>query len=69
MYIFKVKGKKKIPNYIQIRNDDFVLVGYFSFKPGHPFRKLDKFGLEGKEEELERIVSNMPFGRLRKLEI
>ena len=69
MYIIKVKGKKKIPDYIQIRDDDFVLVGYFSYKPGRPFRKLDKFGLEGKEEELEQLVSEMPFGRLQKLNL
>jgi len=69
MYIFKVKGKKKIPNYIQIRDDDFVLIGYFSYKQGRPFRNLDKFGLEGKEEELEKLVSNMPFGKLQKLNL
>ena len=26
MYIFKVKGKAKIPDYVQLRNEDFVLV-------------------------------------------
>jgi len=69
MYIIKVKGKKKIPNYIQIRDDDFTLIGYFSYKQGRPFRNLDKFGLDGKEKALEDLVSSMPFGKLQKLEL
>ena len=69
MYIIKVKGKKKIPNYIQIRDEDFTLIGYFSYKEGRPFRNLEKFGLEGKEEALESLVKTMPFGKLQKLEI
>ena len=69
MYIIKVKGKKKIPDYIQIRDDDFVLIGYFSYKPGRSFRNLDKFGLEDKEEELEKLVADLPFGRLQKLKL
>ncbi|MCG8310991.1 MAG: fructose-6-phosphate aldolase [Cytophagales bacterium] len=69
MYIIKVKGKKKIPNYIQLRDDNFMLVGYFSFREGRPFRSLDKFGLSGKEKELEKLVEKMPFGKLQKLEI
>ncbi len=69
MYIIKVKGKKKIPNYIQLRDDNFMLVGYFSFREGRSFRSLEKFGLEGKEKELESLVQDMPFGKLQKLEL
>ena len=69
MYIIKVKGKKKIPNYIQLRDESFMLVGYFSYREGRPFRSLEKFGLEGKEKELEHLVENMPFGKLQKLDL
>lgn len=69
MYIIKVKGKKKIPNYIQLRDENFRLIGYFSYREGRPFRRLEKFGLKGKEEELEILVEQMPFGKLQKLEI
>lgn len=69
MYIIKVRGKKKIPDYIQIRDDDFALVGYFSYRPGRPFTRLEKFGLEGKEKELEKLVEKLPFGKLQKLEL
>ena len=69
MYIIKVKGKKKIPNYVQIRDDDFILIGYFSYKPDRPFTRLEKYGLGGKEKEFEALVRQLPFGKLQKLEI
>ena len=69
MYIIKVKGKRKIPDYIQIRDDDFVLIGYFSYKPGKTFTRLEKFGLQGKEKEFEQYVGKLPFGKLQKLEL
>lgn len=69
MYIIKIKGKKKIPNYVQLRDDNFMLVGYFSFREGRPFQGLEKFGLDGKENEFESLVQNMPFGKLQKLEL
>ena len=68
MYIIKVKGKKKIPNYIQLRDENFMLVGYFSYRAGRPFRGFEKFGLEGKEKQLESIIEKMPFGKIQKLE-
>lgn len=69
MYIIKVKGKKKIPNYVQIRDENYTLIGYFSYKEGRPFRNLEKYGLEGKEEAFESLVHKMPFGKLQKLEL
>lgn len=59
----------KIPNYIQLRDDDFTLIGYFSYKEGRPFRNLEKFGMAGKEEILENYVKALPFGKLQKLEL
>ena len=52
MYIIKVKGKAKIPDYIQLRDEKFVLIAYF--RADRPLQKLEKFGLEGKEEELKK---------------
>lgn len=67
MYIIKVKGKAKIPDYIQLRDDQFVLVAYF--RADRPLQKMEKFGLEGKEEALKKIIEELPFGKLQKLEI
>lgn len=67
MYIIKVKGKAKIPDYIQIRDENFVLVAYF--RADRPMKNIEKFGLEGKEEALVKLINELPFGKLQKLEI
>lgn len=67
MYIIKVKGKAKIPDYIQLRDDKFVLIAYF--RADRPLQKLEKFGLEGKEKELAEVIKGLPFGKLQKLEL
>lgn len=69
MYVIKVKGKKKIPDYVQVRDNDFTLVGYFSIKPGNPMLRLEKLGLKGKEEEFRKFIDTIPFGKLRKLDL
>lgn len=67
MYIIKVKGKAKIPDYIQLRDEKFVLIAYF--RADRPLQKLEKFGLEGKEKELKLLIEALPFGKLQKLEL
>lgn len=67
MYIIKVKGKAKIPDYIQLRDRDFVLIAYF--RADKPMKKLEKYGLEGKEMALQNVINDLPFGKLQKLEI
>lgn len=67
MYIIKVKGKAKIPDYIQIRDQDFVLVAYF--RTDRPLKRMDKFGLEGKDQELKSLIQDLPYGKLQKLDL
>ena len=67
MHIIKVKGKAKIPDYIQLRDDDFVLIAYF--RADRPLKKLEKYGLENKDEELKAIIENLPFGKIQSLNI
>ena len=67
MYIIKVKGKAKIPDYIQIRDENFVLVAYF--RADRPLKNIEKFGLQGKEQELSALIQELPFGKLQKLDI
>ena len=67
MHIIKVKGKAKIPDYIQLRDDKFVLIAYF--RADRPLKNLEKYGLEGKEEALQRIINELPFGKLQKLNL
>ncbi|MFT5640165.1 MAG: hypothetical protein ACI9A7_000260 [Cyclobacteriaceae bacterium] len=67
MYIIKVKGKAKIPNYIQLRDENFVLIAYF--RADRPLQRMEKYGLEGKEDALREVISNLSFGKLQKLDI
>ncbi len=67
MYIIKVKGKAKIPDYIQLRDDNFVLIAYF--RADRPLKNLIKYGLEEKEEALKNLIENLPFGKLQLLNI
>ena len=67
MYIIKVKGKAKIPDYIQLRDEGFALIAYF--RADRPLIKLEKYGLEGKEEALRELIDRLPFGKLQKLEL
>ena len=67
MYIIKVRGKAKIPDYIQLRNDKFVLIAYF--RADRPLKKLERLGLGGKEKKLKLMIEKMPFGRLEPLEL
>jgi hypothetical protein len=67
MYIIKVKGKAKIPDYIQLRDENFVLIAYF--RADRPLKNMDKYGLEGKEDALQELISNLPFGKLQKIEL
>ncbi|MBC8111843.1 MAG: fructose-6-phosphate aldolase [Verrucomicrobia bacterium] len=67
MYIIKVKGKAKIPNYIQLRDDNFVLIAYF--RADRPLKNLDKYGLSGKEEPLQQLIESLPFGKLQALNL
>lgn len=67
MYIIKVKGKAKIPDYIQLRDEQFVLIAYF--RADRPLKDLHRYGLEGKEEPLAAVISGLEFGKLQKLEV
>lgn len=67
MYIIKVKGKAKIPDYIQLRDEKFVLIAYF--RADRPLKNPEKYGLEGKETELEELIRELPFGKLQLLTI
>ena len=67
MYIIKIQGTNKIPDYVQIRDDRFMLVAYF--KVSSPRRALERIGMSAKAEEVMKIVNELPYGQIRKLEI
>ena len=66
MYILKIKGKAKIPDYVQLRDDSFTLLAYF--RVDRPGKALIKCGLADKEKEIKKIIDEVPFGKIQKLE-
>lgn len=67
MYIIKIQGTNKIPDYVQIRDDRFTLIAYF--KVHSPRRALEKCGLAEKADAVMEIVKNLPYGQIRKLDL
>ncbi|MBK1442000.1 MULTISPECIES: fructose-6-phosphate aldolase [Parapedobacter] len=67
MYVIKVKGVAKIPDYVQLRDDAFTLLAYF--RVDRPDKSLEKLGLADKAEYIMEIVQKMPFGQIKKLEL
>ena len=67
IYIIKIQGKVKIPDYVQLRDDEFTLIAYF--RVDRPEKALTKIGLGDKEEKVIKIINEMPFGKMQKLEL
>jgi len=65
MYIIKVKGVAKIPDYVQLRDDNFTLLAYF--RVDRPEKALIKCGLAKDEQKIIEIIREMPFGKVQKL--
>jgi hypothetical protein len=66
MYILKVKGTDKIPDYVQLRDDRFTLLAYF--RVDRPEKALLKAGLGDREDEIIKLINEIPFGKIRKFE-
>jgi hypothetical protein len=66
MYILKVKGTAKIPDYVQLRDDNFTLLAYF--RVDRPEKALIKAGLGHREKELIELIQQLPYGIIRKLD-
>ncbi|PWG81702.1 fructose-6-phosphate aldolase [Pararcticibacter amylolyticus] len=67
MYIIKVKGVAKIPDYIQLRDEKFTLLAYF--RVDRPDKTLTKIGLGDKIDEIMKLANDLPFGKIVKLEL
>lgn len=66
MYIIKVKGVAKIPDYVQIRDEAFSLLAYFRLD--RPDKALEKAGLSAHAEYIMKVANEIPFGQIKKLE-
>lgn len=66
-YLLKVKGKAKIPDYVQLRDHTFTLIAYFRLD--RPERALEKSGLESYAEMIIKSASEIPFGEVHQIEL
>jgi hypothetical protein len=66
LYIIKIKGKAKIPDYLQVRDDNFTLVCYT--RTDRPERALEKCGLGDHIEQIKIKMDEIPFGKMTKIE-
>lgn len=62
MWLFKIKGKAKIPDYIQLRDEKMILVDYF--RADRPIEKFKKYGILKDEKKIIDLVSNLEYGKL-----
>lgn len=66
-YLLKVKGKAKIPDYIQVRDAAFTLIGYF--RPGRSGRHSQQEDNNPVFQQIEALASGLPFGVVTKIEL
>lgn len=66
-YLLKIQGKAKIPDYVQLRDDQFTLLAYFRLD--RPEKSLVKAGLENHEQQILAALAGMPFGKVQKIEL
>ena len=67
MYILKIKGKVKIPDYVQLRDEHFTLLAYF--RADRPERALEKIGMADQQDHIMKIIEALPYGKVQKLEL
>lgn len=67
MYILKIKGKAKIPDYIQIRDANFTLKAYV--RVDRPEKGFEKCGFGDKIPEIIKILEELPFGVVKEISI
>ena len=67
MYVIKVKGVAKIPDYVQLRDEKFTLLAYF--RVDRPDKSLEKIGLAEKSEYIMKLVKELPFGKIVKVDV
>lgn len=67
MYVLKIKGKAKIPDYVQLRDDNFTLIAYF--RVDRPEKALEKCEYEGERLiKIIAVINEIPFGKVQKID-
>ena len=67
MYILKTKGTAKIPDYVQIRDAEFILSSHFTLKEMNA--SLSRNGTAKYKDRLMGIINDLPFGELKQFDL
>jgi hypothetical protein len=67
LYALKIQGKAKIPDYVQLRDEQFTLLAYFRLD--RPEKALTKIGLSDSEAQIIQLLQDIPFGKVHEFEI
>lgn len=67
VYILKTEGTNRIPDYIQIRDENFVLLTHS--RADKPKNALESIGLLEHIDTIVDLVSKMPYGKAQKIEL
>ena len=66
MYLMKIKGSGKIPDYLQIRDDNYTLIAYF--RADRLKQGLTKYNMTKYLEAISDCMDEMEFGEMKYLE-
>lgn len=65
MYVLKTRGTTEVPDYIQLRDDNFILVAHFGTKNYQKsIEKLDIFN----KTRLIASIKSLAYGELKKID-
>lgn len=67
IYLLKIKGVAKIPDYVQLRDEKMTLLAYF--RADRPDKALTKAGFDKDLSYLLTIIEDIPFGVIKKIEL
>ena len=64
IHILKIKGTDKIPDFVQIRDENLSLKAYF--RADQIDRGLKKNEIDDPLGKLKELITNIPFGKIYK---
>ena len=64
LYILKIKGTQKIPDFVQIRDEKMTLIAYFRLNQIE--KGLIKNNLKQEIEGITSLLNTIPYGKIYK---
>jgi len=64
LYILKIKGTDKIPDFVQIRDKEMTLIAYFRLN--QITQGLHKNGLKDETNGITALLEEIPYGKIHK---